>query len=75
MYKLLKERSSPSDLGGIIIQASYMRPVAEYNIETVVGVIFTTALASEEFFQRGQSVYPNLNPHELIIIPDGDVTR
>ncbi len=74
MFKLLKERSSSSDLSGTIIQASYMGPVVEYNIETVVGVIFTTASASEEFFQRGQSVYLNLNPKELIIIPDGDVT-
>ncbi len=70
MFMLKKEGNPTTELAGTILQSAYMGPVIEYNIETAIGKIFTTATATGSRFQPGDQVFLHFHPEELIILPE-----
>lgn len=70
MFMLKKEGNPATEVAGSIIQSAYMGPVIEYNIETAMGEIFTTATAIGKQFSPGDRVYLHFHPEELIILPE-----
>lgn len=70
MFRLRKDGDPSCDIAGTVTHSSYMGPVIEYLISTPVGELFTTAPAGDQQFDPGQAVFLQLDPEELILLPD-----